>query len=111
MIITSPGYPNTEYPAYQDCTRVVRFQEVTPFRIEFLGDFDTVSCDSGSAFIEIKNGEDNDAPLIMKACGRKKPLTTTSIGNYVWIRFKSNYGSGKGFSLDISKLARSDGNF
>ena len=60
-IITSPGYPNTSYPDNSDCIRVVRFQNITLIRIEFLDDFqlqNEIPYLCNNDFIEIRNGED-----------------------------------------------------
>ena len=109
-IITSPGYPKTNYPKNLDCVKVVNFPEETPFRVKFLGEFDLdpFRCMTDD-FIEIRNGKDEDAPLILKACGSKKPQSISLIGDSVWMKFKSDTSSDQGFSLRISKLARSEG--
>ena len=72
------------------------------FKLEY-----TFGCDFD--FIEIRNGESADSPLIMKECGPKKPQTLTKMGNSIWIRFVSDYGGNyKGFALKITKVARSE---
>ena len=110
-IITSPGYPNTDYPKDLNCEKVIRFNERIPIRIEFLGDFQMYDYrDCYYDFIEIRNGEDKDAPFILKACGNEKPQQQTLLGNSVWMRFESFYER-KGFSIQISKLTSTEGNY
>lgn len=87
-----------------------QFQEETSFQIKFLGDFEFEGYGCKYDFIEIRNGDTKDAPLVVKACGDVKPKVPTLIGSSVWIKFKSD-GSGnkKGFSLKVTKLSRSEG--
>ena len=87
---------------------MVHFGENTPFSIEFLGKFE-MQRDCDKDFVEIRNGEDVDAPLILKGCGNTKPDATTLLGSSVKITFKSGSYGAFGFSLKISKLAESDG--
>ena len=61
-------------------------------------------------FIEIRNGENKEAPFILKACGNEKPQQQTLLGNSVWMRFESFYER-KGFSIQISKLTSTEGNY
>ena len=76
--------------------------------IEFLDKFEMrQGCDEG--FVEIRNGEGADAPLILKGCGNTKPDGTTLFGSSVKIKFKSASYRAFGFSLKISKLAQSRG--
>ena len=60
--------------------------------------------------IEIRMGDDEYAPLIMKECGYEKPEPKTLLGSSVWIKFKSD-GSWQepGFFLRITKLEHSAG--
>ena len=110
----SPGYPNKNYPTYQNCERIVRFQRETPFRIEFLGEFELEASWDGSDcydYVEIRNGENSNSPLIMKVCSDENLRATTLIGSSVWAKFQSDGGTTyKGFSLAITQLAQSDGN-
>ena len=89
---------------------MVHFGENTPFSIEFLGKFE-MQRDCDKDFVEIRNGEDVDAPLILKGCGNTKPDATTLLGSSVKITFKSGLTSwhgASGFSVKISKLSESD---
>ena len=90
---------------------MIRFNERTPIRIEFLGDFQMYDYrDCLYDFIEIRNGENKDAPLILKACGNEKPQEQTILGNSAWMRFESYYER-KGFSIKVSKLTSSEGDY
>ena len=112
IILKSPGYPNYKYLEYADCQKVIHFSKETPYRIEFLGDFALESNPDGSRcfdFIEIKNGADSDAPLIIKACGEHKPQAINAKGNSVWISFESDDTQNeKGFRMKITKVDQSE---
>ena len=64
-------------------------------------EFGILGCDSD--FIEIRDGEDEESPLIMKLCGSKKPEVMYSQGRSLWIRFQSYY-TFKGFSLKVTQV-------
>ena len=108
-IITSPGYPNSNYPIRKECEKVVQFEEETLFQIKFLGDFEIeASRECKYDFIETRNGDTEDDPLILKACGDETPQVTTLTGRSLWIKFKSDISNTfKGFSLKITKLSQS----
>ena len=76
-------------------------------QIEFLGELEMGSAFSMTAcyndFIEIRDGEDEESPLIMKLCGSKKPEVMYSQGRSLWIRFQSYY-TFKGFSLKVTQV-------
>ena len=112
-IITSPGYPNIKYPPRQNCEKVIRFQKRTPFRIQFIGDFELEKDpyrDQCLDFIAIRNGEDENAQLIMEKCDNRKPGAVTLIGSSVWIKFvPDGYTQKKGFSVKVIQLAYSKG--
>ena len=114
-IISSPGYPDTNYPKEADCLRVINFQKETPYRIEFLGDFQleywSIHETKGfcADYVEIRNGVDVNDPLIFKGC-TTKPNATNSFGSSVWIKFHSNWKNHKkGFSMKITELDQSEG--
>lgn len=110
VVLTSPRYPFENYEPWKNCETVVQFHENTPFRIEFLGEFEiSQGCDDN--FVEIRNGKGADAPLILKVCGNTKPDATIAFGSSVKIKFKSGWYGALGFSLKISKLAESEGEY
>ena len=112
VILSSPGYPDSDYPANKICERIIHFRDKIPFHVEFLGDFVLHEKRDGcnGDFIEIRNGEDVNSPLIMKECGDVKPEAMTLFGSSVWIKFQSDHiSSEKGFALKIAKLAQSEG--
>ena len=93
------------YPRYQDCRRIVRFGEGSSVRVEFFDEFHVG--DQGSCyfdFVDIRDGENEESPSIMKLCGNKKPQVTYSQGRSLWIRFKSGYAGYKGFSLQVTQV-------
>ena len=102
----SPGYPN-QYPSHQNCHRIVRFQEGSSVQIEFFGEFRIGSSSTcSSQYVEIRDGDNQDSPSIMKVCGSKKPQVTYSEGRSVSIKFVSSYGSyHKGFSLKVTEVS------
>ena len=107
-VIRSPGYSDSNYPNNQNCEKIVRFEEGTSIQMEFVGAFyleHHASCKYD--FIEIRNGETDDSPSIMKVCGSTKPQITISQGSSVWMKFKSDaYSNGQGFALKVSQVTR-----
>ena len=114
VIIKSPGYPNSNYPNEQKCERVVRFNENKLITIEFFWDFDVEYCwdwdKCDCDFIEIRNGDNSNSPLVSKECGWDKPPSKTFNGSSIWMRFKSDAGTPKtGFAFRISMESQSKG--
>ncbi|XP_066929338.1 cubilin-like isoform X2 [Clytia hemisphaerica] len=54
--------------------------------------------------LEIRDGKDNNAPLVGKFCGETKPPPVQSSENFLYIRFTSDaFRSGQGFELEYSE--------
>ena len=54
-------------------------------------------------FLEIRDGETKYSPLFGKFCGSAKPPHFISTGNYLYIKFKSDYSfADNGFQLEYS---------
>ena len=101
----SPGYP-ANYPEGKTCERVVRFEEKSSIRIEFLGEFELEMFKKGCFdFVEIRSGDDENSPLIMKVCGNTKPQVIVLSGNSAWIKFFSDrFTNKKGFYLLVTQV-------
>ena len=115
IILTSPGYPNSNYPPNLDCEKILRIEKKTTFRIEFIDKFyiqGSAYSDCKSDFIEIRNGELENSPLILKSCGITKPNMKILQGYSVKIKFVSDDSISwqKGFSLKVTSIEQSEGN-
>ena len=113
-VLNTPGYFNgRNYPNDQDCKRVVRFEEESSVLVEFLGEFDIEDHSTcGWDFLEIRNGEDKESPVVMKVCGRTKPQSITLQSSSIWIRFYTDrYVTGIGFALKVTQVARPECKF
>ncbi|KAM5151973.1 neuropilin-2 [Mantella aurantiaca] len=109
--ITSPGYPN-DYPSHQNCEWVISAPEPNQkIVLNFNPHFEIEKHDCKYDFIEIRDGESENADLLGKHCGNIAPSTVTSSGSHIYIRFTSDYGrQGAGFSLryEIFKTGSED---
>ncbi|KAJ6666688.1 hypothetical protein lerEdw1_020412 [Lerista edwardsae] len=97
--ISSPLYPS-KYPNNQNCSWIIRAQE--PFNHVTLSFTDFVIENSrrncSADYVEIREGENDDAPLQGRYCGTTMPNPVTSFGNALSINFVSNNAvTAKGF--------------
>ena len=86
-ILTSPLYPNP-YPT-ADCVYLISQPNGTYVNISFLAvDIDCRETNSASDFLEIRDGESENSPVIGKLCGNSSnvPAFMTTTQNYMRIR-------------------------
>ncbi|XP_063159632.1 cubilin [Candoia aspera] len=97
--ISSPLYPAV-YPNNQNCSWIIRAQEpfnhVTLSFTDFEIEDNMYNCSTD--YVEIREGDNSDAPLQGRYCGSTMPLPVTSFGNALSISFVSNNATtAKGF--------------
>ncbi|XP_031795774.1 cubilin [Sarcophilus harrisii] len=96
--ISSPLFP-AKYQNNQNCSWIIEAQP--PFNhitLSFIHFELEPSPNCSRDYIEILDGNDYDAPLQGRYCGRNMPLPITSFGNSLIVRFISNqYVGYKGF--------------
>ncbi|XP_056646391.1 cubilin [Diorhabda sublineata] len=103
-IITSPNYPKP-YPVSVVCEWRIEVRFGQSIEIEFT-DVDVekdTSCDFDS--ISVYNGIDDTSNLLGTLCRQKQKSVISSTGNYMFIKFKSDYSYvGKGFSATYKSV-------
>ncbi|CAH0396981.1 unnamed protein product [Chilo suppressalis] len=101
--IYSPGWPK-KYEPNRDCTWVI----IVPVGQQIMlniSQFDLErpirdKCDLGD-YLEIRNGDSRNSPLIGKYCGTFQSKRVTSISNNLYLRFHSDYYlTGNGFKIE-----------
>ncbi|KAG5265323.1 hypothetical protein AALO_G00240990 [Alosa alosa] len=109
--LTSPWYPSN-YPLSEQCEWVVEAPEKDQrILINFNPHFDLEDRECKYDYIEVYDGADDKATLLLKHCGKIAPGPIQSSQQQVFIRFVSDYEtSGAGFSIryEINKLAHTD---
>ncbi|KAM6461853.1 neuropilin-2 isoform 1-T1 [Liasis olivaceus] len=109
--ITSPGYPQ-DYPSHQNCEWIIYAPEPNQkIILNFNPHFEIEKHDCKYDFIEIRDGDSENADLLGKHCGNIAPPTITSSGPSLYIKFTSDYArQGAGFSLryEIYKTGSED---
>ncbi|KAK6492242.1 neuropilin-1a isoform X1 [Huso huso] len=98
--LTSPGYPNSYFP-YQNCVWVIQAPE--PYQrilINFNPHFDLEDRECKYDYVEVRDGGDENAPLVGKHCGKIAPSPVLSTTTLLFIKFVSDYEThGAGFSI------------
>ncbi|XP_053120680.1 cubilin [Hemicordylus capensis] len=97
--ISSPLFP-AKYPNNQNCSWIIRAQE--PFNHVTLSFTDFVTEDirrnCTTDYVEIREGDNDGAPLQGRYCGTTMPHPVTSFGSALFINFVSNNAiTAKGF--------------
>ena len=102
---TSPSYPSS-YPNYENCIYTIsqldgKFINLTveEFEIEEHSD-----CDWD--FLEIRDGDSENSPIIGKFCGSNIPSTLHTTQNNIWIRFEALISNVKNMSFDKLTIFR-----
>ena len=98
-VIQTPDFPS-DYLNNQDCKAVIQLAQGERVLIEFLS-FNVPfsgSMDCPYDWLEIRDGNDSNADLLLKACYEKKPSTIVSSGNSLHLHFHSDHKSSKVFS-------------
>ncbi|XP_039305004.1 cubilin isoform X2 [Solenopsis invicta] len=86
---TSPGYPSA-YPMNVDCEWLIEVDHTHSVELT-LHDVNTEKrkgCSSDN--VQVFEGENADAPSMVKLCYTEKPVTYTSSGNKMFIKFHSD---------------------
>uniref|UniRef100_A0A8C1ZNY2 Neuropilin n=1 Tax=Cyprinus carpio TaxID=7962 RepID=A0A8C1ZNY2_CYPCA len=98
--ITTPGYP-LEYPPHQNCRWVITAPEPSQrIVLNFNPHFELEKLDCRYDFIEIRDGNSENADLLGRHCSNIAPPAIISSGPVLHIRFVSDYAhQGAGFSL------------
>ncbi|KAG5881771.1 hypothetical protein JTB14_021141 [Gonioctena quinquepunctata] len=102
--ITSPNYPNS-YPASVVCEWLIEVNYGKSIEIEF-HEVD-IEKDSSCQFDSIKifNGPDETHNLLTTICKQKKISVVSSTGNFMFIKFQSDYSyHGKGFLANYTTV-------
>ncbi|XP_020662303.3 cubilin [Pogona vitticeps] len=99
VAISSPLYP-ANYPNNQNCSWIIRaqdpFNHITVSFTDFEIENNRRNCSTD--YIEIREGNNNNAPLQGRYCGTTMPHPVTSFGNALAINFISNNATtAKGF--------------
>ncbi|XP_066485218.1 cubilin [Tiliqua scincoides] len=89
--ISSPLYP-AKYPNNQNCSWIIRAQE--PFNHVTLSfthfEIENSRQNCSADYVEIREGDNDDAPLQGRYCGTTMPYPVTSFGNALSVNFVSN---------------------
>ncbi|XP_046903408.1 neuropilin-2b [Hypomesus transpacificus] len=108
--ITSPGYP-LEYPPHQNCRWIITAPEPSQrIVLNFNPHFELEKLECRYDFIEIRDGNSENADLLLKHCNNIAPAPIISSGPVLYIKFVSDYAHQlAGFSLryEIYKTASS----
>ncbi|XP_016424462.1 neuropilin-2-like isoform X1 [Sinocyclocheilus rhinocerous] len=98
--ITTPGYP-LEYPPHQNCRWVITAPEPSQrIVLNFNPHFELEKLDCRYDFIEIRDGNSENADLLGRHCSNIAPPAIISSGPVLHIKFVSDYAhQGAGFSL------------
>ncbi|XP_064410135.1 cubilin [Latimeria chalumnae] len=104
--ISSPNYPNN-YPHNIDCIWIIIVPNGEAVRVDFEDRFyieRTSSCNYD--YLELRDGANSDAPLIVKLCGSDHPSTQRSTGTVMYLRFRTDLSvTHVGFKLKYSIAA------
>ena len=87
-ILASPNFPNT-YPELADCVYIISQPKGTYLNISFLSmDIKCEDISSTSDYIEIRDGNSEDSPLLGLFCGNNSNVQNfmTTSQNYLRIR-------------------------
>ncbi|XP_058274909.1 neuropilin-1a-like isoform X2 [Hemibagrus wyckioides] len=98
--LTSPGYPSG-YPPSQQCMWLISAPDQHQhILVNFNPHFDLESPECKYDFLEVYDGDSEKASLVGKYCGKIAPSPITSSGNFLLIKFTSDYETtGAGFSI------------
>ena len=100
-IIQSPNYPD-EYDNNVDCIVKVKLNEGDVVSLEILDFHVHESFECENDFLEIRDGENQEAKLITRICGSYGSTHFKASGNTMLLRFHSNGDStAKGFKVKI----------
>ncbi|XP_052697133.1 cubilin-like isoform X2 [Crassostrea angulata] len=103
--LSSPGYPGN-YPHNRDCAWTVMVSPgmniMFTFAVMALEHHDNCSYD----YVEIRDGLDENAPLLQKYCSTQSPVPITTTNPYAHIRFHSDASlSDQGFLITYAAVS------
>ncbi|KAJ8307340.1 hypothetical protein KUTeg_015424, partial [Tegillarca granosa] len=102
----SPNYP-LPYDHNAECFWTITISRGSKIRLTFT-DFNLepqASCRYD--YVQIRNGDSRDSPLIGKYCGTTLPAPITSSGEHLWLNFRSDYSvANNGFRLEYINNGR-----
>ncbi|XP_069067650.1 cubilin [Pleurodeles waltl] len=102
-VLTSPNYPSN-YPPNADCVWIIIVPNGEAVQLEFKEQFyiePSVNCDS--AYLQLRDGADSNAPEIAKLCGSTLPRIHKSLGTVMYLQFRSDSSITRpGFSVTYS---------
>lgn len=102
--ITSPGYPSS-YPLNKQCTWVISAPDGESIELLFREFELEKHSNCRYDYLEIRDGDEPQMPLIGKFCGDLVPAPVRSSGNAVYIKFYSDGLTAKrGFKLKWQTL-------
>ncbi|XP_055517540.1 LOW QUALITY PROTEIN: tolloid-like protein 2 [Leucoraja erinacea] len=101
--IQSPNYPDDYWPS-KECVWTIAVATACHVGLIFqafeVERHDTCAYD----YLEVRDGDGHDAPLIGRYCGYNNPSNIRSSSNTLWLRFMSDTSIGKaGFTADFFK--------
>ncbi|XP_040577951.1 cubilin [Lepeophtheirus salmonis] len=88
--ISSPGHPET-YESHLECDYLIRAPNNVRLKLEFLDMGIENGWDCSFDFVEVRDGGNEDAPLIGRYCGTSIPSDIQSLSNQLFVRFKSDH--------------------
>ena len=106
-ILTSPGFPG-EYNHNVDCIYNVVAPDDNVITLTFdLMDIEGINNDGDNLcyfdYVEIRDGNSGESPLLAKVCGDQTPNPVQSTGMLMWIRFKSDASNnGDGWRAQVT---------
>ncbi|KAG9278223.1 neuropilin-1a-like isoform X1 [Astyanax mexicanus] len=98
--VTSPGYPSS-YPISTRCVWLIRAPDPQQkILINFNPHFDLENRECKYDYVEVYDGDSEEALMVGKFCGKISPPALLSTGNSLLIKFISDYETnGAGFSI------------
>ncbi|GAB6032010.1 hypothetical protein CHUAL_010385 [Chamberlinius hualienensis] len=87
-LLHSPYYPDA-YPASRECIYLIRASPAKAINLWFEA-FDIEGPSCVYDYLEIRDGDTSDSPLLGKFCGRDIPEAIVSTNNMLWVKFKTD---------------------
>ncbi|CAG2112441.1 unnamed protein product, partial [Medioppia subpectinata] len=100
----SPNFPD-KYENNVICDWIIRIHPLERIEIRFtLFDLENHNkCNFD--YLEIREGDNSEAPLINRLCGQEMPRSIVSKGNKLWIKFRADSSfTGQGFRAEYSTV-------
>ena len=89
-VLTSPDWPHTWQQSEDTCDWVIqgaRDSDRVTLTMTFLqlNNDDPANCSTDQAYIDIRDGEDGESPLLTRLCGHHSPMSITSQGSSLYV--------------------------